>query len=442
MAPPVTTDSAIATTNAPSWVCPVSSISLAFDRTWDCQPPSFCIVTYGIDAGVDKLGGDFSQTYTGSYSQKIINTTANTAVRSLADGKTLREFGYSLEDAYKTLAIDTAAEKGANWIGENLAEGSLKEGVGSTAYWQHKGAHALLGCAVGAAKAGECGSGAVGAVIGEVIGEAVAKPLIQDGEFSDTDKWLTRTAGTTAAIFGTSAIGGDFNVASDTAQNAIDNNLDLISQIIAAKIGNDTRNESKKIGKTIDNINELEEKAVKADKDAKNAKTAKEKEHHKNLASSLRLQANEALEKVKLQINKGIININNISDKVIKEGFKTKGSLLDTWRHGTWIRDAANTFLVGQVEARDSGFLNEIQGQLRNPSSDYSAQETRKDFWNNEVASKIGRKQQLEIAPDGKLINNQLINNANSIPDFNKPLTAKDWWKAFTGTYTNGTNNK
>ena len=29
--------------------------------------------------------------------------------------------------------------------------------------------------------------------------------------------WLTRTAGTTAAIFGTSAIGGDFNVASDTA---------------------------------------------------------------------------------------------------------------------------------------------------------------------------------------------------------------------------------
>ena len=82
----------------------------------------------------------------------------------------------------------------------------------------------------------------------------------------------------------------------------------------------------------------------------------------------MRLQANEALEKVKLQINKGIININNISDKVIKEGFKTKGSLLDTWRHGTWIRDAANTFLVGQVEARDSGFLNEIQGQLRNPS--------------------------------------------------------------------------
>ena len=194
-------------------------------------------VTYGIDAGVEKWGGgsDFAQTYTGSYSQKIINTTANTAVHSLAEGKTLREFGYSLEDAYKTLAIDTAAEKGAKFIGENFAGGSLKGGVGSTAYWQHKGAHALLGCAVGAAKSGECASGAAGAVIGEVIAEAAGKSLIKDGEFSDTDEWLTRTAGTTAAIFGTSAIGGDFNVASDTAENAIDNNL--IPQLIAAAKG-------------------------------------------------------------------------------------------------------------------------------------------------------------------------------------------------------------
>ena len=143
-------------------------------------------VTYGIDAGVEKWGGgsDFAQTYTGSYSQKIINTTANTAVHSLAEGKTLREFGYSLEDAYKTLAIDTAAEKGAKFIGENLAGGSLKAGVGSTAYWQHKGAHALLGCAVGAAKAGDCASGAAGAVIGEIIAETAGKSLIKDGEFS------------------------------------------------------------------------------------------------------------------------------------------------------------------------------------------------------------------------------------------------------------------
>ena len=41
---------------------------------------------------------------------------------------------------------------------------AMKKVVGSTAYWQHKGAHALLGCAVGAAKAGDCQSGAFGGV--------------------------------------------------------------------------------------------------------------------------------------------------------------------------------------------------------------------------------------------------------------------------------------
>ncbi len=82
----------------------------------------------------------------------------------------------------------------------------------------------MLGCLAGAAKAGECASGAAGAVIGEIVGEAVGNPLIQDGEFSETDERLVKIAGTTAAIFGTSALGGDFNVASDTAQNAIENN--------------------------------------------------------------------------------------------------------------------------------------------------------------------------------------------------------------------------
>ena len=110
-----------------------------------------------------------------------------------------------------------------------------EEGVGSTVYWQHKGAHTLLGCAVGAAKAGDCQSGAAGAVIGEIVGEAIVASSIKDGEFSQTDEWLAKTVGTTAAIFGTSALGEDFNVASDTAQNAIDNNL--IPQLIAAAKG-------------------------------------------------------------------------------------------------------------------------------------------------------------------------------------------------------------
>ena len=194
-------------------------------------------VTYGIDAGVDKWGGDgaFKSAYTNpdTYLKKAITTTTNTGVKSLVHGESGGEFWNNLGEAYKTLAIDTAAEKGAKFIGKQYDRNRKKdvwESRGQStnsinSYLTHKVSHALLGCAVGAAKAGDCQSGAAGAVIGEVIAEAAGKSLIKDGEFSDTDEWLTRTAGTTAAIFGTSALGGDFNVASDTAQNAIDNNL-------------------------------------------------------------------------------------------------------------------------------------------------------------------------------------------------------------------------
>ena len=145
-------------------------------------------------------------------------------------------------------AIDTAAENGANWIGDKYVEnrkqdvwesGGLKTNSAST-YIDHKVLHALLGCAVGAAKAGDCQSGAAGAVIGEIVGEAIVASSIKDGEFSQTDEWLAKTVGTTAAIFGTSALGGDFNVASDTAENAIDNNaLWLLDYLFSAEeLGN------------------------------------------------------------------------------------------------------------------------------------------------------------------------------------------------------------
>ena len=155
-------------------------------------------VTYGIDVGVDKWGGgsDFAQNYAGSYSRKIINTTANTAVRSLAEGKTLREFGYSLEDAYKTLAIDTAAEKGANWIGKQYNENRKQdvwESRGQStnsinSYLTHKASHALLGCAVGVAKAGDCQSGAFGGVIGEIVAEELANTSLANNLLSPDAK--------------------------------------------------------------------------------------------------------------------------------------------------------------------------------------------------------------------------------------------------------------
>ncbi len=202
-------------------------------------------MTYGVDAGVEKWGGDgFKTTYTNpdNYYRSIVNTTTNTGVSSLVNRESGGEFWNNLGEAYKTLAIDTAAKEGANFIGDQYIENRKQDAWESrgqstnsvSTYLTHKTSHALLGCAVGAAKAGECASGAAGAVIGEIVGEAVGNPLIQDGEFSETDERLVKIAGTTAAIFGTSALGGDFNVASDTAQNAIENNLIFTSAVLIA----------------------------------------------------------------------------------------------------------------------------------------------------------------------------------------------------------------
>ena len=52
-------------------------------------------------------------------------------------------------------------------IGEKYGAKSLKDGPTSLGYWKHKGAHALLGCAIASAKAGDYGSEATGAVIGK-----------------------------------------------------------------------------------------------------------------------------------------------------------------------------------------------------------------------------------------------------------------------------------
>ena len=88
-------------------------------------------VTYGIDAGVDKWGGDgaFKSAYTNpdTYLKKAITTTTNTGVKSLVHGESGGEFWNNLGEAYKTLAIDTAAEKGAKFIGKQYDRNRKKD---------------------------------------------------------------------------------------------------------------------------------------------------------------------------------------------------------------------------------------------------------------------------------------------------------------------------
>ena len=127
-----------------------------------------------------------------------------------------------------------------------------EEGVGSTAYWQHKGAHALLGCAVGAAKSGDCASGAFGGVVGEIIGEEIANNT------NISDKWVSATT-QISTLFAASAAGLDFKTAQQTAKNAVENN--------ALRIRREIKNR-----KVLEKLQELHEKV----KDEYNKKYAEE----------------------------------------------------------------------------------------------------------------------------------------------------------------------
>ena len=170
------------------------------------------------------------------YIKDLGEATARASINTATYGGNL---GENFLDEYKNSAIDALGRDIAGAIGDEYAAGSISNGPGNLDYWKHKGAHALLGCGIGQAKSGDCGSGAGGAVIAEVVGEAIGKGLVEDGEFSDADRWLLKTASTTAAVFGTSFAGGDAEVAQNTAENAIENNLwgFLLKQLakIAAK---------------------------------------------------------------------------------------------------------------------------------------------------------------------------------------------------------------
>ena len=109
-----------------------------------------------------------------------------------------------------------------------------EEEIGSTAYWQHKLAHSLLGCAVGAAKAGDCQSGAAGAVIGEIVAEELANTslannlLSPDAKKQANAKKTISTISQITSLFSASEAGLDFKTAQQTAKNAAENNaLDL-----------------------------------------------------------------------------------------------------------------------------------------------------------------------------------------------------------------------
>ena len=105
--------------------------------------------------------------------------------------------------------VDAAGASAANWVGD--LDG-----------FSNKVGHLIVGCAMGAAKSGDCASGAVGGLVGELVAEwyGGSRDPVNATEASQTVN--------IARLFGAltnTLIGGDAQVGADAAGNAAQNNF-------------------------------------------------------------------------------------------------------------------------------------------------------------------------------------------------------------------------
>jgi len=171
------------------------------------------MVTGGVLAGMNfsptgqpTINGG-AQTFTSQLGQNLQAGITRSLISTAINGGSLEE---SLKGAITAAFIDTGAAQGANWIGDMRQAGTLDG-------FTHKLAHALAGCAAGAARAGGdgCAPGAIGAVIGELSAEAYGKK-------SDTVEFAAMVSGMGAALAGGDA--AQISLASSAGANAAANN--------------------------------------------------------------------------------------------------------------------------------------------------------------------------------------------------------------------------
>ncbi|GAB3544862.1 hypothetical protein GCM10027343_20650 [Noviherbaspirillum agri] len=148
-----------------------------------------------LQGGAQKFTQQLSQNLQAGVAKAVINTAV---------------YGGSLEDNLKsnllTAFIDTGAAQGAHAIGD-MALDNLTNKI----------AHAMAGCAAGAATAGSegCSAGALGAAMGEIAAEGY-------GVREDTVQFAGMISGIAAAVAGLDA--EQINVASQLGANAAANN--------------------------------------------------------------------------------------------------------------------------------------------------------------------------------------------------------------------------
>lgn len=164
------------------------------------------MVTAGLLQGMNATAGiqnaNAKSTFTEQLQKNLINNTAGTVVNHAINGGDLQQ---QLEQSIRSAFIDTGSAQSANQIGDLYQNGKLND-------YTHQLAHAIAGCAAGAATSNDCGSGALGAVVGEMSAELYggsrtnATNLNLNGLQTNTVNFARMMAGIAVAV-----TGGDAN---------------------------------------------------------------------------------------------------------------------------------------------------------------------------------------------------------------------------------------
>jgi Possible hemagglutinin (DUF637) len=173
------------------------------------------------------------QDFSANLFKNAVNATSSAALSAMVSGKPFDE--NSLADALGSALVTTSTAFGAKGIGDAKDSGDLNT-------FTHKLAHAVLGCAGGAATQGNatgCSPGAVGAVVGELAAEYY-NPTGNPAKAAETvnfAKLMSALAGVIATGDGSNAQA--VNTAAAMGANAAENNylshVENESRLVAAR---------------------------------------------------------------------------------------------------------------------------------------------------------------------------------------------------------------
>ncbi|MCK6394605.1 MAG: DUF637 domain-containing protein [Zoogloea sp.] len=138
--------------------------------------------------------------------KNVINNTASAVIDTAINGGDL---GDKLGRAITTGVIDAAGASAANSVGDLTG-------------FSNRMGHLVVGCAMGAAKGGDCGSGAIGGLAGELAAEWYG------GDREPVSATQASKTVDVARLFGALAVtlvGGDAQVGATAAGNAAQNNF-------------------------------------------------------------------------------------------------------------------------------------------------------------------------------------------------------------------------